>query len=107
MSKRRVRCSIEPIGSGGSLPFGITEENVIRVLSRHAARFQDARYDWQWYATGVCPGDHGFITVAYLCAQDELVAVGAFPATPQQIEEYQRLRKEGSLCIPASNMDAH
>lgn len=100
---RKVRCLAGAIDRDG----GIALEHVHEVLTRHAARQRDERYFWRWYATGPTSGQREFITVAYVCGDHELIVVAAYPALPAGVNEYHRLRKDGSLCIPAASTEAN
>jgi hypothetical protein len=100
---RKVRCLAGAIDHDEA----ITLVHVHEVLTRHAARQRDERYFWRWYATGPTSGQRQFITVAYVCSDQELIVVAAYPALPAGVLAYHRLRKDGSLCIPAARTESN
>ena len=104
---------------------GVTEADLVQVLTNWAAMAQDERHPWRWYATGPTDGIFSYLTVVFVRSQDrkhpglrlehpaaashddlgEIIALTAFPAKSRSMEEYVRLRKEEGLCIPASDTE--
>lgn len=104
---KKVRCDFEAFGGAGACcDPAITAADAVEVLMTHAARMQDERYFWRWYATGPTAGQREYVTVVYVCGEDELVVVAAYPASPRSVQGYLRLRKEGALCIPAATPES-
>lgn len=84
---------------------GITEEDIIEVLSNMALVKNDASRRTKKCATGTCSGAYDVLTVVYIETAASLRAITAYPSSPKDRKLYMQLMSKGGgeLWIPAQD----